>query len=765
MSVKSAQWRLVIFAVVAGLAWLNALALYGEDTARWVASAMQAAVGVTALVAALVVARRTTGVARWWRLLVVAAMSSWVLGEAVWLLSGAGRDGATAPTIAVVAYFMPPVLSLAAMVVLARGGGGLRGRSTGSVRHSRVVAVLDGAVAAAAFSILAFIAGLGAMTGAALPRSDDTAVVVAYSLLELAVVVVAALMAMAYRRDRPDRVNYLLLSGGVLTLATSDRLVAYLRTVGVESGDLWGGVGFTLGPLIILFALLQVRPLPAIGRGQDTMDWVQAFLPYIGFLLIIGLLSYHLLIGEQMPVVVTLVAVLMIGLVTARQVVAMHAQRLLTRQLYEAQARLAHQVHHDPLTALPNRLLFAQRLDEAMRDGDFVLIFVDIDDFKEVNDQFGHAAGDELLCAVGNRLRQCVGPGDTLARIGGDEFAILVAGDHESPEVVADKLRVALRDPFAVHGSSVRVRASMGLVRPSADEPSPTSDDLLRQADISMYAGKRLGKDTAVVYRPSSGVSVDFPSALRQADGGVPPGFRLVYQPVVRLPDAAPVAVEALARWTAPNGMQIPPETFVAVAEGAGLGAALDAMVLDLACREVQAADLDLALHVNIGAARLGNRAFEQQVAQTLDRHGLDPDRLVLEITETVPIVDLPKGAAAIQRLSAMGVMVALDDFGAGFNSLNYLHALPVDVVKLDRSLASDGQPEKDLALYRSVIGLCDALGLDVIAEGIEYPEQAETVLAAGCRMAQGHLFGRAMPMAEVRTLVAASRENVLPRA
>lgn len=762
MSVKSAQWRLLVFAAVAILAWVNALALFGDDFARRAATVVQAAVGMSALIAAVLVARRATGFARWWRLLVFAAMGSWLVAEVAWVLGGAGRGGEEAHPVAVVAYFMPPVLSLAAMIVLARGGG-LPGRRNG-LRHSRVVAVLDGLVAASAFSILAFIAGLGAMTGAALPRSQSVPVVVAYSVLETAVVVVAALMAMAYRRDRPDRVNYLLLSGGVLTIATSDRLVAYLRTVGAESGDLWAGVGFTLGPLIMAFAVLEVRPKPVTGRAEDAMDWLQAFLPYIGFLCIIGLLSYHLLIGQDMPKLVTAVAVTMIALVTARQVVAMRAQRLLTSQLYEAQRRLAHQVHHDPLTGLPNRVLFAKRLDEAMHDGKFVLIFVDIDDFKEVNDQFGHAAGDELLCAVGERLRQCVGPSDTLARIGGDEFAILVEGEHEAPEVVADSLRVALRDPFAVHGSSVRVRASMGLVRPSVDEPNPTSDDLLRQADISMYAGKRLGKDTAVVYRPSSGVSVDFPSALRHADGGVPKGFTLAYQPVVTLPHAAPVAVEALARWSAPNGMQISPETFVAVAEGAGLGGALDAMVLELACREMEAAGLDVALHVNIGAARLGNRGFEQQVVRILERYGIEAERLVLEITETVPIVDLSKGAAAIRRLRSVGVQVALDDFGAGFNSLNYLHSLPIDVVKLDRSLVVGGEPDRDVALYRSVIGLCEALSLDVIAEGIEYPEQAATVFAAGCRMAQGHLFGRAVPMSELGRVLAATREETVPR-
>jgi EAL domain-containing protein (putative c-di-GMP-specific phosphodiesterase class I) len=326
----------------------------------------------------------------------------------------------------------------------------------------------------------------------------------------------------------------------------------------------------------------------------------------------------------------------------------------------------------------------------------------------------------------------------------------LIVGDIDAPERVADRLRVALRDPFVVYGSSVQVRASMGLVRPRTDGNAPTSDDLLRQADISMYAGKRLGKDTAVVYRPSSGLAADFPTTLRHAKGGVPPGFSLVYQPVVRLPDGAPMAVEALARWTAPNGTQIPPETFVAAVEGAGLGALLDAMVLDIACREVAAANLDLDLHVNIGATRLCDTAFDGEVRRTLARHGIAPSRLVVEITETVPIVDLAEAALQIARLNALGVRVALDDFGAGYNSLTYLHALPVQIVKLDRGLAVGAEPDRDVTLYRSVVGFCDGQGLEVIAEGIESDAQAEKVFAAGCRLAQGHLFGRPMPLADV---------------
>lgn len=750
MSISGGRVRLGVFAVVGALVFLNALAPYGGDVARYVALVMQSVIGIGALACAVVNVRRTSGVSRAWRILVIAAMMSWLLGDAFWWLSGGGHDGAAAPVPAVVAYFGPPILSFFAMVLLVRSSGGLTRRRDGAPHGAFALAVLDGLVAVAAFSILVFLGGLGATTTSALPRSYDETVVAGYSVLELGVVVLAVMGATAYRRDRPYRRNFLLLAGGVVLIAGSDRFIAYLWSVGVQAPDVWGGAGNILGPLLIGFSVQALNPREDRGASDEALDWAQLIWPYLGFLSILMLCAIHVLVGLTPPVVVVWLCMAMVLLVAVRQIMAVVAARQLTRRLYEAQRRLAHQVNHDVLTGLPNRLLFGQRLEAAIRDGRFVLIFVDVDDFKEVNDQFGHAAGDELLRAVGERLHRCVGPSDTLARIGGDEFAILVENDDDPPEVVADRLRVALRDPFAVHGSSVRVRASMGLVQHGADDPAPTVDDLMRQADISMYAGKRLGKNTAVVYRPAAGVVVDFPGALKEADGGVPPGFSLAYQPVVRLPDRKPVAVEALARWSAPNGMQIPPSTFVAVAEGAGLGGALDAMVLDLACREIQQAELPLVIHVNVGAARLGNRGFEQQVMRTLDRHDVDPGRLVLEITETVPIVDLNEGAAAIERLASLGVHVALDDFGAGYNSLSYLHALPVDVVKLDRSLAVGDERHRTLALYRSVIGLCSALGLDVIAEGIEEEAQADTVFAAGCRLAQGYLFGRASGIDEL---------------
>ncbi len=749
MSVTASQLRLGLFAGVLVLLCVNATAPWGGAAARQLHFVLLAGAGVAVVVCGLVVAWRVTGKARIWRLLGVATLLSHLAGDAIWWSSTAAAGG-TAPWPAVAAYFLSALLALAALAVLASAGVGGASRREGSARGARVVTVIDGLVAALAFVILAVIAGVGARAGAVLPRSGNTAVVTTYTAIQLVVVVSAMLIAMLYRRDRPYRANFLLLAAGAVMLVASDRMVAYLRNVGVERGDLWGGIGFVLGLLLIAYGMLELKPPPALDINRDAMDWLRFLLPYLGFFGTTVLLAFHVMLGRRLNLLVVCGAVVMVTLVATRQLIEVRIQWRLTQRLYDAQRVLAHQVHHDALTGLPNRLLFTQRLDEAIRRGPFVLIVVDLDDFKELNDRFGHAGGDELLRAVGERLRRCVGDADTLARIGGDEFAILIDGEVEFPEVVADRIRVTLRDPFAVHGSSVRVRASMGLVRPDPGEPLPTSDDLLRQADVSMYAGKRVGKDTAVVYRPALGVSTDFPTALRNANGGVPPGFSLAYQPIVRLPDATPVAVEALARWTAPNGTEVQPDAFVAAAEAARLGATLDAMVLDLACSEIRAAGVDLVVHVNIGATRMGDPEFGQQVRQTLTRHGMAPSQLVLEITEAVPVIDLADAAAQIVQLNAMGIKVALDDFGAGYNSLTYLHALPVQIIKLDRGLAVGPEPERIVTLYRSVIRLCGELGFGLIAEGIESTVQAEMIYAAGCRLAQGHMFGRAVPISEL---------------
>lgn len=742
--VNRGRWPDHLFGLLTLLAVVNAIALRHGDVGVQVDTAVQFGAAILTLAGGLLAVARTAGVQRRWRLLYLGSMTCWVIAQLFRVTGSIGAGDPLADVAATVSFLLCPVLSLTALILLGRSGGVVVHPPRGPLRQSVTTNIIDGLVASLAFAILAGMGGFIHQLTATSPDLVNMGLRIALGLTELMVVGTAVVMAMLYDVDRPYRATYLFLAGGVVTVAAAYRVGVYLEFIGVDGGSLWGGVGFVAGQWMITHALMRTSQRDTDDdHAYRRTDWVRLILPYVGFFGTAMLFAFQVLTGRPLSSFAAYGAVLMVFLVTIRQVLVTRAQWALTRRLYWA-------VRHDPLTGLPNRILFSERLERAARDRDFVLIFVDLDDFKEVNDRYGHAAGDELLCAVGTRLKGCLAAGDTLARIGGDEFAVLARAGRDRLEHVADRLRLALRNPFLVQGSSVRVSASMGVVGPDETGLRQTPDDLLRHADISMFAGKRQGKDTAVVYQASTRVPADFPVALREAKGSVPQGFHLVFQRIVGLSDERPVAVEALARWTAPNGMRVSPETFVAAAEAAGMGAALDTLVLDLACHEIASAGIDLDLHVNVGAARLGSTGFDENVRRTLQRYDIDPRRLVVEITETVPIVDIPDAAAHIRRLADLGVRVALDDFGSGYNSLTYLHSLPLDIVKLDRSLSVGADPAHDLALYRSVMGLCADLGLVVIAEGIETGAQADNVRRAGCRFAQGHLFGRPVPARDI---------------
>ncbi len=425
----------------------------------------------------------------------------------------------------------------------------------------------------------------------------------------------------------------------------------------------------------------------------------------------------------------------------------------------EAEEQLRHQAYHDPLTGLPNRALFKQRVEDAIgrstpdRPGVGVLI-LDIDDFKAVNDRFGHMDADAVLQDLGSRLRVALPPTVTVARIGGDEFAALV----ESEDPAADAERAArsvceaLRAASLVAAVEIFVTASVGVA------VGRDVDMLFRQADLAMYRAKTNGKAQAVVFDRSLDDAVSerlsLLSELRRAR--VEEEFVLHYQPVVDLETGAVVGAEALLRWQHPTRGLVPPAEFVPIAEESGLIVPLGRWVLREACRQLArwrsggSESRQLLISVNVSARQLQTDGFVADVRSALEEAGLEPRALLLEVTEAAVVRDPARAAAMLESIRAMGVGLVLDDFGTGYSSLAMLDALPFDGLKLDRtSVMRMGTSGGSVPLVRAIVDLGRALGLSLVAEGIENEHQLDELRRLGVREGQGFRFARPLPPAD----------------
>ena len=425
----------------------------------------------------------------------------------------------------------------------------------------------------------------------------------------------------------------------------------------------------------------------------------------------------------------------------------------------ELERELTLRAHHDALTGLHNRSRFKEQVERAQalhasepRDSPRpAVLFIDLDDFKTVNDSLGHEFGDRLLRLVATRLRQATRPTDTVARLGGDEFAVLIEGlaHDEGCVAVAQRVVELLSEPFELDGHALRIGASVGVARAAAHE---TADELLRNADLAMYRAKHAGKRRCELFRPEMHavalerrrLEEDLHRAL--ADGE----FLLHFQPIVELSSGRVCGAEALVRWKhAANGL-VAPYKFIPVAEDTGLIVPLGRWVLTQACRHAArwplVAGQPLTVTVNVSARQLAERDFVDDVRQALQDAGLAAERLVLEITESVLMQDRDAMLVRLQQIKDIGVKVAVDDFGTGFSSLAYLQRYPVDVLKIDKSFVDTVQRgDKHAAITRTVIGLADALHMRSVAEGVEHEDQRAELLRLGCRYAQGYLFARPM--------------------
>nr|WP_082650063.1 EAL domain-containing protein [Bradyrhizobium lablabi] len=431
------------------------------------------------------------------------------------------------------------------------------------------------------------------------------------------------------------------------------------------------------------------------------------------------------------------------------------------------QARIEHLAHYDALTNLPNRTLFQRHAEGLLLEAEgrkFAILYIDIDEFKRINDTLGHLIGDEFLKGVAERLRQSVGAEDFIARLGGDEFAILQDGIESAEDVHALVARIyqALRTPFDCHGHRLSSDASIGI----AIAPRDGSDlfDLLKNADLAMYAAKAAGRRTYRFFDPEMEqqanhrreLEADLRAAL--AEGG----FELHYQPQVDLRSDRVTGCEALLRWRHPVRGMVSPADFVPVAEETGLIEEIGQWVLRTACAEAATWPSHVRVAVNVSPIQFRSETLSLKVAAALSESGLDPRRLELEITEAVLIADDDAALATLNQLRALGIHIALDDFGTGYSSLQYLQRFPFDKIKIDRSFVKEVTRDSSSAsIIRAVVSIAADRTMITTAEGVETLQQRETVQNLGCTQMQGYLFSAARPAQEIRALLASGRAGV----
>ncbi|HYM15257.1 MAG TPA: EAL domain-containing protein [Dehalococcoidia bacterium] len=434
------------------------------------------------------------------------------------------------------------------------------------------------------------------------------------------------------------------------------------------------------------------------------------------------------------------------------------------------ETQLRYQAFHDPLTRLANRTRFSERLEHALQRSRrskalLAVLFIDLDNFKSVNDGLGHAAGDRLLVEIGRRIRDCLREHDTAARFGGDEFAILAEGvtGADDARAVARRIFDGLEVPFDLGGRELFVRASIGVALNSGGDEDVGR--MMRNADVAMYAAKERGKGRCEVYQASMDRSMlerlellgDLQRAVERGE------FVVHYQPTVRLDTGEIVGAEALVRWNHPQRGLLPPAQFIPLAEESGVILPLGRWVMREACETMRRWQglypraPRMKVGINVSVRQMQEPGFTDEVAATISRSGIDPADVVLEITESVMLEDIEAMVEVLDQLKRIGVQLAIDDFGTGYSSLSYLRQFPFDVLKIDKSFVDSDDDDHHKDLSQAIIELGRTLNMEIVAEGVETAEQARRLHSLGCRVGQGFLFARPMAADDVESLIATS--------
>jgi diguanylate cyclase (GGDEF)-like protein len=685
-----------------------------------------------------------------WRF-VALALALLAAGDTVYSIMAFAGVEPPYPSVADIAY-------LGAYVALILGVAGLiKGRVPGSDRTALIDAAILSAGAASVFWI--------AVVHPSLVGSGDPLVwmvSMAYPGMDI-LLLALGLRVLLSSASRPRFLQVLMAGIGLYFVAD----VIYAANMYPD----WLDAGWIVGVLLIGVAALH----PSVADGIDVLRADEAGGLSRGRFALLGasaliapavLVLWEVQSGDDIVVGLIVAWTIVFGLVLVRLATTVDELGVTLTQRGRLQGDLAYQANHDPLTQLANRLLFETRLTAAVKAAPeaTALIFLDLDDFKTINDTLGHATGDELLRILAGRVQRGLRRSDLAARLGGDEFAILVEGcdDPATARAVAERALTALRAPVTLGTRQHHMHASAGVAMGHAGS---TAMDLMRDADVAMYQAKSHGKDQVEAFEAAmhTGVIRGYELRTELADAIQTNAFELHYQAAVNLDTGAIVGAEALVRWNHPERGLLGPQDFIPQAESSGLIHALGRWILREACETATRWPDRLdgqrpALSVNLSAAQVLEPGIVADVAAILAETGLPANKLILEVTESA-LIELEVARTALLGLRELGVLLALDDFGTGYSSLSYLASLPFDIVKIDQAfVAGIGQHARVDALFVGIVGLCDALDLVTVTEGIERKAQLDRVVELGCHLGQGYLFARPVPSAEFAATLTTKR-------
>lgn len=690
-------------------------------------------------------------------------MAGWALGEVLWAYYELAVDETPFPSLADAAYLVMPIGFCVGLLLFPADTAQSRGRM-----------LLDGVIVAGSLFLVSWVTILSPMYAAGADSALAMIISLAYPTLD---VVILTITAMAWLRAAPDQRRVLtMLTVAMFCIALSDSGFTYLSLKNAYTSGSVIDIGWVAGLLLIMVAAAASRDEVRVLRGQAGLPgWASIWFPYAP-LLLAGIIAAAEPATIFKTALVEVVGALLILAVLGRQYLAVRENRRLL-------ATVAEQALRDPLTGLANRAMFADRLEAAMqrRDCDHAsvaLVTLDLNDFKLVNDTLGHPAGDELLNRAGERILGCVRTGDTVARVGGDEFVVLVDDDieHEHAHHIAQRVVESFDKPFAIDGHELFIRPSVGLAIAGADEPGMSAEELVRRADIAMYAAKKSRTAGVHTFSPElerasppdglihqlhsmrsddDAAAVQLLGELRQAITALE--LTLVYQPQFDLLSGGMVGAEALVRWPHHRRGLLSPDEFLPLVRHHGLMRPVTDLVINTALDDAlrwHQRSVRLPVAVNVSAPLLADPHLPARIHRALADRDLPASSLTVEITEDLVLGNIEGTRDVLNQLRRSGIRIAIDDFGVGYSTVSYLCELPVDEVKLDRRLimplTTDPRVE---TVVHALITLAHELGLVTVAEGVEDAEIAARLTEFGCDVVQGFHFSMPVSAEEVLRL------------